>query len=58
MPNRPLSLLGLARSQAEAGNESEARRAYEKLLEVWSDSDKLTGYMEAQQFVATAATGG
>lgn len=58
MPNRPLSLLGLARSQAQAGNESEARRAYEKLLEVWSDSDKLTGYIEAQQFVATAATGG
>lgn len=35
MPNRPRSLLGLARAYAKIGDKASARAHYEKLLEVW-----------------------
>jgi tetratricopeptide (TPR) repeat protein len=38
-PNRPLSLLGLARSYAALGDEEAARRQYQKLADVWKDRD-------------------
>jgi tetratricopeptide (TPR) repeat protein len=38
-PNRPLSLLGLARSYAALGDEDSARKSYEQLAEVWRGRD-------------------
>ncbi len=58
MPNRPLSVLGLARAHTELGNATQAREAYAKLLAIWAGRDQLPGFQEAQNFVATAATGG
>ena len=39
MPNRPLSLLGLARAQVALGNEAEAAEVYRKLADVWRDRE-------------------
>ena len=38
-PNRPLSLLGLARSYAALGDEESARKSYKQLAEVWKGRD-------------------
>jgi tetratricopeptide (TPR) repeat protein len=38
-PNRPYSLLGLARSYAGLGDEEGARKQYQKLAEVWKGRD-------------------
>ena len=38
-PNRPRSLLGMARSYAALGNQSAARKQYQKLADVWKDRD-------------------
>lgn len=53
-PNRPLSLLGLARSYAAIGEEDEARKQYQKLAEVWKDRD-FPVLEEASRYLA--ATG-
>jgi tetratricopeptide (TPR) repeat protein len=53
-PNRPLSLLGLARSYAALGDEEAARREYQKLAEVWKGRD-FPVLDEASQYLA--ATG-
>jgi len=51
-PNRPLSLLGLARSYAALGDEDSARKAYQQLAEVWKGRDfpvleEASGYLTA-----------
>lgn len=50
-PNRPLSLLGLARSYAALGDESGAREQYQKLAEVWKGRD-FPGLEEANRYIA------
>lgn len=52
-PNRPLSLLGLARSYAALGDEEAARRQYQKLAEVWKDRD-FPVLEEAHRYLAAA----
>jgi len=54
-PNRPLSLLGLARSYAALGDEESARRAYQQLAEVWKGRD-FPGLKEANHYVTAADT--
>ncbi len=51
MPNRPRSLLGLARSYVAMGNDQEAGEAYQSLTEVWRDRESFTGYQEAKRFL-------
>ena len=51
-PNRPLSLLGLARSYAAVGNESGAKKQYQKLAEVWKDRD-FPVLEEANRYLAS-----
>ena len=55
-PNRPRSLLGLARASAEAGDSEAARRAYKKLSEIWSGRDQIPGLQEAKEYLAEAST--
>lgn len=54
-PNRPLSLLGLARSHAALGDEDSARRAYKQLAEVWKGRD-FPVLKEADRYLVTADT--
>jgi tetratricopeptide (TPR) repeat protein len=51
MPNRPRSLLGLARSYVAMGKHQEARDAYQDLTEVWRDREYFTGFQEAKRFL-------
>ena len=51
MPNRPRSLLGLARAYAATGDEDGASEAYSQLIEVWAGRQSLEGYQEAVQFL-------
>ena len=51
MPNRPRSLLGLARAYAATGDEDGASEAYSQLIEVWAGRQSLEGYQEAMQFL-------
>jgi tetratricopeptide (TPR) repeat protein len=53
-PNRPLSLLGLARSYAALGDEEAAKKQYQKLADVWKDRD-FPVLEEANRYLA--ATG-
>ena len=55
-PNRPRSLLGLARASAAAGDLDSARRAYRKLSEIWAGRDQIAGYVEARDFLAKEGT--
>ncbi len=52
-PNRPLSLLGLARSYAALGDEDAARKQYQKLADVWKDRD-FPVLEEAHRYLAAA----
>ncbi len=52
-PNRPLSLLGLARSYVALGDEEAARRQYQKLADVWKDRD-FPVLEEAHRYLAAA----
>jgi tetratricopeptide (TPR) repeat protein len=52
-PNRPLSLLGLARAYAALGNEDAARKQYQKLADVWKDRD-FPVLEEANRYLASA----
>ncbi len=54
-PNRPLSLLGLARAQHEAGDQAEAAAAYQRLLEIWNGRD-LPAVAEAKAYLSKAET--
>ena len=51
-PNRPLSLLGLARSYAALGDEEAARKQYQKLADVWKDRD-FPVLEEASRYLAS-----
>jgi tetratricopeptide (TPR) repeat protein len=51
-PNRPLSLLGLARTEVAAGNAEAGRAHYKKLAEVWKDRD-FPALQEANQYLAS-----
>jgi len=51
-PNRPLSLLGLARSYAALGDENAAREQYQRLAEVWKDRD-FPVLEEASRYLAS-----
>jgi tetratricopeptide (TPR) repeat protein len=54
-PNRPLSLLGLARSYIALGDEGSARKAYQQLAEVWKDRD-FPELEEASRYVTAVDT--
>ncbi len=54
-PNRPLSLLGLARSYVALDDEGSARMAYQQLAEVWKDRD-FPALEEAIRYVIAAET--
>lgn len=51
-PNRPLSLLGLARSYAAVGEEEAAKEQYQKLAEIWKNRD-FPAVEEASQYLAS-----
>ena len=51
MPNRPHSLLGLARASVETGDFERATEAYEKLTQVWAGRTSFEGYQEAMRFL-------
>ncbi|MBI4520872.1 MAG: tetratricopeptide repeat protein [Gemmatimonadetes bacterium] len=53
LPNRPRSLLGLARAYAQTGNRAKAAEAYERLTRVWAGRDSFPGMQEARRFLAT-----
>jgi tetratricopeptide (TPR) repeat protein len=50
-PNRPLSLLGLARSYVALGDEDAAREEYRRLAEVWQNRD-FPALREADVYLA------
>lgn len=52
-PNRPLSLLGLARSYAALGDEDAARKQYQKLADVWKGRD-FPVLEEASRYLASS----
>ena len=54
-PNRPRSLLGLARAEAAAGDATAATDAYGKLLEAWDGADEPAELSEAREYLATSA---
>ncbi len=51
MPNRPRSLLGLARANAAAGHMADAAEAYDRLTMVWADYESFDGMQEAKRFL-------
>ena len=51
MPNRPRSLLGLARANVAIGDDAEAREAYRALTRVWSGHGSFEGMREARRFL-------
>jgi tetratricopeptide (TPR) repeat protein len=53
MPNRPRSLLGLARAHAGTGDHAGAADAYSRLNEVWAGRTSFDGYQEARRFLQT-----
>ncbi len=54
-PNRPRTLLGLARAQAAAGDAAAAADAYGKLLEAWDGADEPAELAEAREYLAASA---
>ena len=51
-PNRPASLLGLARALARSGQAEAAKESYSRLIEIWHQADSSTpGLDEARQFI-------
>ncbi len=51
LPNRPRSLLGLARAYARTGDLGMAAEAYQKLSEVWAGRVSFDGFQEARRFL-------
>ncbi len=51
MPNRPRSLLGLARAYVRTGDRKRAAEQYRKLTEVWEGRDAFPGLQEAKRFL-------
>ena len=52
MPNRPLSLLGLARAHVALGDREAASEIYQQLADVWQNRD-FPELREAQQYLAS-----
>ena len=52
MPNRPRSLLGMARAQNATGQMAAASAYYRALLDVWQGGDNLDGVREAEAYLA------
>ena len=52
MPNRPRSLLGMARAQNATGQMAAASEYYRALLDVWQGRDDLDGVREAEAYLA------
>ena len=50
-PNRPWSVLGLARSYAELAEDQKASEQYLKLTQIWKNKN-LSGYREALAYLA------
>jgi len=57
LPNRPRSLLGLARAYVRTGDDQAAAAAYEELTAVWRGRDAIDGYREARGFLETTQQG-
>ena len=55
MPNRPRSLLGLARAHAASGNGMLAAEAYGKVAALWGGRDGTSGLDEARGFLEERA---
>ena len=53
MPNRPRSLLGLARSYARTNDHEMAAATYRKLTEAWAGRESFDGFQEARRFLET-----
>ncbi len=53
MPNRPRSLLGLARAHAAVGETEQAIVAYREVAELWEGREGLPGLEEARDFPPT-----
>ncbi len=51
MPNRPRSLLGLARANVELGHDDDAAEAYRTLTLVWAGHESYEGMREARRFL-------
>jgi len=51
MPNRPRSLLGMARAKAATGNPAEAAEYYQTLLNIWEGDDSFEGVVEAGNYL-------
>ncbi len=56
MPNRPRSLLGLARAHAAVGNEADAAEAYRALTRVWEGRESFEGMREARRYLERTTT--
>ena len=54
-PNRPRTLLGLARALSAAGDRAAASEAYRSLLEMWADATEPKELAEAREFLASGA---
>ena len=52
LPNRPRSLLGMARAQAAAGQTDIAAEYYQKLIDIWQGNDGFEGVTEARTYLA------
>ena len=55
-PNRPRSLLGLARALDRLGDRERALESYAKVAEVWHGRDQIQGYVEAQEYLKAKPT--
>jgi tetratricopeptide (TPR) repeat protein len=53
MPNRPRTLLGLARAYAKTGQRAKAAEHYRKLADIWKDRSSLPGLQEAKRFLSS-----
>ena len=53
LPNRPRSLLGLARAYARTGDREMAAEAYKQLTDVWAGRESFDGFQEARRFLVS-----
>ncbi len=53
MPNRPRSVLGLARALEQVGDEEGAAEQYRLLNTIWDGRESFTGLQEAKRFLMT-----
>ena len=57
MPNRPRSLLGLARAFEQVGNTKGAAEQYQKITEIWDNRKSFSDLQEAQQYLRLSDKG-